>query len=82
MPEHLIALTGAGFETLDTIGKAHIATYTKHIGISPDMTFLEIGSGIGRDAFQLIDYLSPKGRYIGIDVQRESILCVSKKYHT
>lgn len=74
IPEHLIALTGAGFETLDSIGKAHIATHAKHIGISPDMTFLEIGSGIGRDAFQLIDFLSPKGRYVGIDVQRESIL--------
>jgi glycosyltransferase involved in cell wall biosynthesis/SAM-dependent methyltransferase len=74
VPEHLIALTGAGFETLDSIGKAHIANYAKHIGINPNMTFLEIGSGIGRDAFQLIDFLSPKGRYIGIDVQRESIL--------
>lgn len=78
VPEHLIALTGAGFETLDSIGKAHIAGYAKHLGISPDMNFLEIGSGIGRDAFQLIDYLSPKGHYLGVDVQRESILWCQK----
>ena len=74
VPEHLVALTGAGVETLDVIGKSHVAAYAKHLGISPDMSFLEIGSGIGRDAFQLIDYLSVKGRYTGVDVQRELIL--------
>lgn len=78
VPDHLIALTGAGFETLDVIGKAHIASHAKHLGINPDMTFLDIGSGIGRDAFQLINYLSPKGRYVGVDVQRESILWCQK----
>src|SRR5688500_11966076 len=37
------------------------------------MSFLEIGSGMGRDAYQLIAALGSTGRYIGIDVQRESI---------
>jgi len=51
IPEHLILLTGAGSETLDTIGQAHITNYKKFMGLEPDMTLLEIGCGIGRDAF-------------------------------
>ena len=74
VPVHLVALTGAGMESLDELGKGHLASYTKYLDINPGMSFLEIGSGIGRDAFQLIDYLSAKGRYLGIDVQRESIV--------
>ncbi len=74
VPEHLLALTGAGFASFDEIGKAHIANYAKYMGLDPAMTFLEIGSGIGRDAFQLLDIIGPDGRYLGIDVQRESIL--------
>lgn len=74
VPEHLLALTGAGFESFDAIGKAHIANHTKFMGLDRDMTFVEIGSGIGRDAFQLLDIIGPNGRYMGIDVQRESIV--------
>lgn len=73
MPMHLVNLTGAGPETLESIGKAHIASYRKHMGLFPDMTILDLGCGIGRDAFQLIDVLSERGRYIGIDVTRDSI---------
>jgi len=78
IPEHLVRLTGAGPETLESLGTDHIANYTKFIGLQPGMTFLEIGSGIGRDAFHLIDVLGPKGKYIGIDVQRESIVWCQK----
>ena len=82
VPEHLVALTGAGMESLDSIGKSHIGNYAKHIGLGPDMTFLEVGSGIGRDAFQLIGYLNSNGRYIGIDVQRESNHLVPKEHQS
>jgi len=78
IPVHLAALTGAGVETLDVLGKGHIASYVKHLDLKPEMSVLEIGSGIGRDAFQFIDYLSPRGRYMGIDVQRESIVWCQK----
>jgi SAM-dependent methyltransferase len=74
IPAHLILLTGAGPESLEAIGKAHIAHYQKHVGLAPDMTILEIGCGIGRDALQLKDLLQPPGRYVGIDVTRDSIL--------
>jgi ubiquinone/menaquinone biosynthesis C-methylase UbiE/glycosyltransferase involved in cell wall biosynthesis len=78
MPEHLARLTGAGSETFEKLGAAHIANYRKYVGLEPGMSFLEIGSGMGRDAFQLIDVLGPSGKYIGIDVQRESIVWCQK----
>jgi ubiquinone/menaquinone biosynthesis C-methylase UbiE len=74
IPEHLIALTGAGSETLDIIGRAHIEHLEKFVGIDPGMTFLEIGCGIGRDAFHLTEILNTDGGYIGIDVTRDSIM--------
>ncbi len=73
IPSHLIALTGAGADSLDEIGKGHIERYDKYVGLSPGMTLIDLGCGIGRDAFQLIGYLGEKGRYIGIDVTRDSI---------
>ncbi len=74
LPVHLVTLTGAGPDTWEAIGKAHIANYIKFMGLEPDMTILEIGCGIGRDALQLMDVLGADGRYIGIDVTRDSIV--------
>lgn len=78
VPAHLARLTGAGIETFAELGKAHIANYRKYVGLEPGMRFLEIGSGMGRDAFQLIGELGPSGQYVGIDVQRESIVWCQK----
>ena len=77
LPEHLVLLTGAGSETFDQIGKAHLDNYKKFLGIDNDMNIVEIGSGIGRDAFQLIEEF-PKINYLGIDVTRDSIIwCIN-----
>lgn len=78
LPEHLVRLTGAGSETFEELGRAHIRNYRKYVGLEAGMSFLEIGSGIGRDALQLISVLGPNGHYIGIDVQRESIVWCQK----
>lgn len=78
IPEHLCILTGAGTETLETIGKSHINSYQKHMGLWPEMTFFEIGCGLGRDAFQILSILNNKGKYIGIDVTRDSIVWLQK----
>ncbi len=78
MPHHLVLLTGAGPETLDPIGKAHIERYQQYMGLDEDMTVLEIGCGIGRDAFQLFDIIGSDGCYIGMDVTRDSILWCQK----
>jgi ubiquinone/menaquinone biosynthesis C-methylase UbiE len=74
IPEHLLTMTGAGPDTFDLIGRRHVELYTQFCGLEPDMTFLEVGCGIGRDAFQLIDVLGASGRYIGTDVTRDSII--------
>lgn len=74
IPSHLITLTGAGPETLEGMGKAHIDSYRKIFQFALDMTVLEIGCGIGRDALQFLDIIGPAGRYIGVDVTRDSIL--------
>src|SRR5215204_427336 len=74
VPSHLVSLTGAGPDTLEAIGKQQIENYKKYVGLSPDMTILDVGCGIGRAAFQLIDYLNEQGRYVGIDVTRDSIV--------
>jgi SAM-dependent methyltransferase len=78
IPDHLIVLTGAGGETLEPIGKAHVSNYIKFMGLSAGAIFMEIGCGIGRDAFQLIDVLGPNGHYVGIDVTRDSIAWCKK----
>jgi SAM-dependent methyltransferase len=74
IPAHLINLTGAGPETLEQIGKSHIEAYHRHIGLERHMTIVELGCGIGRDAFQLLDLLGNTGRYVGVDVTRDSII--------
>src|SRR5262249_52218118 len=78
IPVHLINFTGAGPETLEQIGKAHVDAYCKHIGLERHMTIVELGCGIGRDAFQLLDLLANTGRYVGIDVTRDSIIWCQK----
>ena len=74
IPTHLIALTGAGPETFDWMGRRHVELYDKFCGIREGMTVIDIGCGIGRDSFHLFDTLGDKGAYIGIDVTRDSIV--------
>jgi SAM-dependent methyltransferase len=84
VPVHLISLIGAGLETFEGVAQSHLSNVRKHVGIAPDMRILDIGSGIGSVAFQLLDVLGPRGEYIGIDVARDSIIwcCnnISKRY--
>jgi SAM-dependent methyltransferase len=78
IPEHLMILTGAGASSWEAIGKKHVSNYVQFTSLVSGMFFLEIGCGIGRDALQLIDLLGPAGRYIGIDVTRDSIVWCRK----
>src|SRR3990167_3711329 len=82
IPEHLCILTGAGTSTLDSIGGKHVENYSRYMGLWPEMTFLEIGCGIGRDVFQLLPIMGNKGKYIGIDVTRDSIIWLEKNITT
>src|SRR6266571_7701862 len=73
IPVPLVNLTGGGTDTWDEIASAHMEAYTRYAPIDPDASVLEIGCGVGRDAMQLTEHLSPGGRYIGIDIIRPSI---------
>lgn len=73
IPTHLIFLTGAGPESFEEVAVAHIERFKKHVGIEPNMQVLELGCGIGRDAYQLLDFFDKDGGYIGVDVTRDSI---------
>ncbi len=73
IPTHLIKLTGGGPETLEPVGRALIENYQKYTPFSPDMTIIDLGCGIGRLAFQLLDWFKEGGAYIGIDVTSDSI---------
>ncbi len=47
--------------------------YARYCPIEPDHVVLEPGCGVGRDAIQLAEKLSDKGRYIGFDIIKPSI---------
>ncbi len=74
LPEHLAALTGTGSDQFDSIGEALLSNYQRHVPFGPDANIVDVGCGIGRLAFQLIEFLSTCGRYAGIDVCLDSIL--------
>ena len=40
-PEHLVMLTGAGTETLESFGVAHVDNYKKYMGLEPSTSILE-----------------------------------------
>lgn len=73
LPEHLAALTGTGSDQFESIGKALLGNYQRHVPFSPDANIVDVGCGIGRLAFQLLEFLSPRGRYAGVDVSLDSI---------
>jgi len=73
IPIDLINLTGAGPESFGAIATAHTHHLKESVGLNPDHFFLEVGCGIGRDAIQLTKLLSPRGRYVGVDIIKRSI---------
>jgi len=49
-------------------------------GMHPDAAILDIGSGNGRHARVLSQYLSPKGRYVGFDIVRPAVEWCQRAY--
>lgn len=73
IPVRLITLTGGGPDTWELIALGHMDQYRKYSPIEPEHMVLEMGCGVGRDAMQLTQLLSPKGQYLGIDIIQPSI---------
>ncbi len=78
MPAHLISLTGEGPARFEELAKALIDNYQKYSPFDPDMTIVDLGCGMARLAFQLFNFLNARGRYIGIDVVRDSMAWCQK----
>jgi ubiquinone/menaquinone biosynthesis C-methylase UbiE len=55
-------------------GKHHLELLKQYTSIQPDHSILDIGSGIGRAAVPLTQYLSSRGKYEGFDVVKKGIL--------
>ncbi len=45
----------------------------KLAGLAPDAAVLDIGSGIGRLALPLTQWLTPQGRYLGVEIVTEGV---------
>lgn len=75
IPVDLLRKTGGGPETFGPISEGHIANLRRFVGLAPDMSILEIGCGIGRDAIPLTKILDHQqgGRYVGVDIIKPSI---------
>lgn len=52
--------------------------YDRYGGISQDSHILDIGSGLGRKTFCLIEHLSHSGRYIGIDIDQDAVTYLNR----
>jgi SAM-dependent methyltransferase len=55
------------------IGKTFLGYFIKYANITPEYSILDIGSGIGRMAIPLTNYLSPEGRYEGFDIVKKGV---------
>jgi SAM-dependent methyltransferase len=73
IPIRLMNLTGGGKESFEPMCEFHMAALKEHTPIEPHHSVLEIGCGIGRDAIPLTKILNSDGRYVGIDIIKDSI---------
>jgi SAM-dependent methyltransferase len=73
IPVHLITLSGSTPDEFAEVGERHVRNYRRTMGLEAGMTVLDVGCGVGRDALQLVDLLGERGRYVGVDVARDSV---------
>ena len=73
IPLRLAHMTGGADDTFDAISRAHIDQARAVMDLRPDMSIVEIGCGIGRDAIPLSEILSSEGRYFGIEVVKDMV---------
>lgn len=71
LPPKGMIYTGGG----DFLHQAKLHTnYLKEFaGLTPDSVVLDVGSGIGRSAIGLTEYLTDKGEYYGFDIVKKGV---------
>lgn len=73
-PLDLIHWTGSDSEkSFLAVGQEYFNYFRDKCGLKPGMSVLDIGCGVGRMAIPLLDFLTPDGRFEGIDVDPRSI---------
>ncbi len=70
--------TGAG--DFEVLGKQQLAYLQNYTQLKPNMTVLDVGSGMGRTAFALSSYLDQDGAYYGFDAMPQGIAWCQSKY--
>jgi SAM-dependent methyltransferase len=70
-PADMIQSIGGG--DYDAIGKHVFDLFINHCGLKPNSNVLDIGSGCGRVAVKLLDYLDPPSQYHGFDVVKDMV---------
>lgn len=73
IPLDLLHMTGGFPENWDAMEGEHLGHYKAYAPVEPGHHVMEIGCGIGRDAFLMMDLLGPKGTYTGLDIIKPSI---------
>lgn len=73
VPVRLARLTGCPPERFEAYGKAQFQTLDSCLKFQPHDSLLEIGCGVGRLAIPATQVVAPPGRYLGIDIIRDSI---------
>ena len=70
-PQELVDLIGGG--DYAAIGREFFDIFVNVCGLRPDERVLDVGSGSGRMAVPLTDYLVPPGSYEGFDVSKPMV---------
>ena len=63
----------ADYRAFKQNGAEFLRYYVELCGLQPDDAILDVGAGIGRKTLPLTGYLSPRGRYEGIEIVRAGV---------
>lgn len=79
-PDELIAANGIGIGNFREIGELMVKKFLDLGLVDESDVVVDIGCGLGRHARPLTKFLSPKGIYHGLDINRNSIEWCKEKY--
>jgi len=61
-------------------GDEFLSIYIDLCGLKPDEQMLDVGSGIGRKTLPLVNYLSERGSYDGLELVKSGVQWCTEKY--
>lgn len=79
-PVHLMHDGPQSYREFKQNGEEFLRFYIDLCGLKPDEHMLDVGSGIGRKTLPLIDYLSTRGSYDGLELVKSGVDWCREKY--